>query len=80
MARKPSFRKHLVSTPTRRATYFYAKYGSAVALCIIMFEYLGDMDKILKCIIIAPCLFIYWKFIAHWIALIISAFEEFHRK
>ena len=70
--------RHLLSTSSQRKTYFYVRNGISLMAGIGFFhwskEMLGGAFAMILGIVSA---FIFYKFIAHYIAIVISGLEEF---
>lgn len=73
-----SQRQHLLSTSRQRKTYFYARNSVSLMAGIGFYhwskEMLGAVFAMMLGIVAA---FIFYKFIAHYIAIVISGLEEF---
>lgn len=70
--------RHLLSTSSQRKTYFYVRNGISLMAGIGFFhwskEMLGGAFAMILGIVSA---FIFYKFIAHYIAIVIVGIEEF---
>lgn len=73
-----SQRRHLLSTSSQRKTYFYVRNGVSLLAGIGFYhwskEMLGGGFAMMLAIVAA---FIFYKFIAHYIAIVIAGLEEF---
>ena len=70
--------RHLLSTASQRKTYFYVRNGVSLMAGVGFYhwskETLGSIFAAIAGIIVV---FIFYKFIAHYIAIIITGIEEF---
>ncbi len=76
-SRRPSQRQHFLSTPKGRALYFYVKNGASFLIPFVICTNVADYSKGLAFILFLPLVFIFYKYISHYIAMIVTFLETF---
>lgn len=73
-----SQRRHLLSTSSQRKTYFYVRNGVSLIAGVGFYHWSKEMlGSVFAAIIGITVAFIFYKFIAHYIAIVITGLEEF---
>lgn len=76
MAKKPSQRQYLLSSPKRKALYFYVKNGVTFLIPFLLCTSIHDKGYVIfSYILFLPLVFVFYRYISHYIALIIVFLE-----
>lgn len=70
--------RHLLSTSRQRKTYFYVRNGVSLMAGVILYHWSKEaLGGALAIIIGSIVMIIFYKTIAHYIAIVITGLEEF---
>jgi len=74
--RKLSYSQYLTSTPKKKALYFYVKRGVSFLIAVGFWAWLKPINLYLALVVGVIVFFVVYRFIAHYLALMICAAED----